>query len=290
MSGLKGGAPPTKKGDEKKKPLSRTDQIMANSRKVLADRAVPETKKEPEKKKELEKKKKEKPSGPLGDFTDFYNLNDGLSDCSGFSSQSKVAQDHSRTTTAASSDVFSDVSSLNASPPGFTYDKEYEKYEFDSPQLSSLAVRNAPATATSTATSSVDTVDPPPGFSLPRFQVDASLSSIQSPPVAAISDTRSNTVGQEQRNTPVVREPTGQKPPEYPDHRIQDCSVKQHNTNVMESPSSIGSTEPEPKKMKMKVSKIYNLFRGGNCIISTCLVHSHWSRASECCCASNLLP
>ena len=264
MSGLKGGAPPTKKGEEKKKPLSRIEKIMANSKKVLADRAVSERKKEPE------KKNKEKPSVPLGDFTDFYdNLNDGLSDCSGFSSQSKVAQAHSRTTTAASSDVSSDVSSLNPSPPGFTYDKEYE---YHSPQLSSLAVRNAPATATSTATSSVDTLDPPPGFSLPRFQVDASLSSIQSPPVAAISDTRSNTVGQEQRNTPVVREPTGQKPPEYPDHRIQDC------------------TEPEPKKMKMKVSKIYNLFRGGNCIISTCLVHSHWSRASECCCASNLLP
>ena len=66
--GLFGGGP-----KKKRRPLTQTEMILQASRKVTADKAVPERKRDPEKQKELEKEKREKSSGPLGDFVDFYD-------------------------------------------------------------------------------------------------------------------------------------------------------------------------------------------------------------------------
>ena len=57
---------------------------MEASRKVWSEKAVPKRKKEPEKTKKL--------SGPLGDFSDFYDNMDSVSECSGFTTESRVTQ------------------------------------------------------------------------------------------------------------------------------------------------------------------------------------------------------
>ena len=144
-NGLKGGVPPTKKGEEKKKPFNPMQYRLQEAK----------AKQEKEKKEKLEKEAKRKAAREArerqpGDFRDMWgpttaNESWDVSSQSSMGS-SMVAQRSEASSEAGNGSKAADLTSVASRdssliPPagGFRYDMAYELGETE-PQLSSLAV------------------------------------------------------------------------------------------------------------------------------------------------------
>ena len=133
-SGLKGGAPPTKKGEEKKKPLFNPMLYRLQEAKAKQQRIRKDKKLEKEMKKKAAKETKERQAGDYIEIWGPATANKSWEVTSQSSLGSSMVAERSEATEASS-----DVSSLNPPPPGFSYDTAHE---FGYPQLSSLAHRS----------------------------------------------------------------------------------------------------------------------------------------------------
>ena len=133
-SGLKGGAPPTKKGEEKKKPLFNPMLYRLQEAKAKQQKEK-DKKSEKEMKKKAAKETKERQAGDYREIRGPATANKSWEVTSQSSLGSSMVAERSEATEASS-----DVSSLNPPPPGFSYDTAYESGETE-PQLSSLAVK-----------------------------------------------------------------------------------------------------------------------------------------------------
>ena len=153
-SGLKGGGPPTQKG-EKKKAFNAMQYRVQKAMAKRQEEKLAKEKKEAERKKKLEQKSGASQSGPLGDFSRLYDTapeaNFDDTETSSISSVQTSLQDNR---SQASSRILSEDSSMAPPLAGSDPQRELLAVTTESefiPQLSSLAVPRTSCPATATA-------------------------------------------------------------------------------------------------------------------------------------------